>query len=203
MGEISSFRSKDESGEKEVAKFLDEKFYKATDFERIFTKDLQIKGVDTMFSIGSEKIYCDEKVALNYINRYLNTYSFELMFINRAHKEQVGWFNDSSKITTHYLLCYITKCKVDRYPRKEDIEEMEVILISRKALYKYLVDKGLDYNTITSKVENINKGIDIDMGNIKDGYKFSKSPKFVESPVNILIPKDILIDLSTVHRILR
>lgn len=203
MGEISSFRSKDESGEKEVAKFLDEKFYKAPDFERVFNKDLQIKGVDTTFSIGSERIYCDEKVALNYINRYLNTYSFELMFINRAHKEQVGWFNDSSKITTHYLLCYITKCKVDKYPVKEDIEEMEVIFISRMVLYKYLIDKGLDYNSIMYKVENINKGLDTDMGNLKNGYKFSKSPKFAESPVNILIPKEVLIELSTIHRILK
>lgn len=192
----SEFRQSDVSGEKEVGLYLDEKFYKiyTNDFKRITDFESQVNGIDTTFVFNNKKIICDEKVALNYINRPLNTFAMELMFKNRIGECNVGWFIDKDKITTYYLLCYITKCDVDKFPKKCDIKEMEIILVSRNSLLEFLNRSGLGYD------ELLNKALNIYNGNIYlNGYKFSKSEKFVESPVNILISKDILIENSLKH----
>lgn len=202
MLNLSKFRKSDENGEKEVGLYLDEKFYQiyTNDFKRIIDKESQIIGVDTTFVINDKSIVCDEKVALNYINRPLNTFSMELMFTNRAGNRNVGWFIDKDKITTYYLLCYITKCDVDKFPKKCDIKEMEIILVSRNSLLEFLNRSGLGYDELLNKALNIYNGNDSYFGNIYlNGYKFSKSEKFVESPVNILISKDILIENSLKH----
>lgn len=201
----SKLRKGDEDGEKEVGIYLDEKFYQiyVTNFNSIDDIKAQISGVDTTFILDDKSIICDEKVALNYINKPLNSFSLELMFTNRAGKRNIGWFVDKEKVTTHYLLCYITKCDVDRLPKKCDIKEMEIILISKKSLLEFLNRNGYDYDTLTRKALNIYEGKDKYFGNMyEDGYKFSKSDKFVESPVNILVKKDVLIRLSTKHIII-
>lgn len=122
------------------------------------------------------------------------------MFTNRGGKRNVGWFVDKEKATTHYLLCYITKCDVDKFPKKCDINEMEIILVSRCSLLDFLNKNGYCYENLFDKALKIYDGEDSNFGNLyRNGYKFSKSDKFVESPVNILITKNILVKLSLKH----
>lgn len=198
----SEFRQSDVSGEKEVGLYLDEKFYKiyTNDFKRITDFESQVNGIDTTFVFNNKKIICDEKVALNYINRPLNTFAMELMFKNRIGECNVGWFLDKEKLTTHYLLCYITKCNVDKYPKKCDINEMEIILVSKVSLLEFLNRSGFSHSELMDKALKIYEGEDSYFGNMyRNGYKFSKSEKFVESPVNVLIRKEVLIENSIKH----
>lgn len=54
------------------------------------------------------------------------------------------------------------------------------------------------------KALKIYEGEDSYFGNMyRNGYKFSKSEKFVESPVNVLIRKEVLIENSIKHIFIR
>lgn len=71
----SILRDGDERGEKIVSEFLDKHFYiECEDFHRVVDKVQQIKGVDTTFVKNGFQYVCDEKAALKYVNKNLQTF---------------------------------------------------------------------------------------------------------------------------------
>lgn len=197
----SALRKSDENGEKIVANFLDEKFYEkhTTNFERVNRKEEQVKGIDTIFKYNGETFLCDEKAAIQYRNRDLQTFSLELSFLNRRNDINNGWLLDSNKINDSFLFCWLNKTK-EPFNSKEDIEELEIALVSRNRILDYLEELGWTISNLKIKDSKIRNNEKEYLGNIKkDGIKFSKSFQLVEKPINILIPKDILIKISKIH----
>lgn len=197
----SALRKSDENGERIVANFLDEKFYEkhTTNFERVNRKEEQVKGIDTIFKYNGETFLCDEKAAIQYRNKDLQTFSLELSFLNRRNDINNGWLLDSNKINDSFLFCWLNKIK-EPFNSKGDIEELEIVLVSRNQILDYLEELGWTASNLKIKDSKIRNNEKEYLGNIrKDGIKFSKSFQLVEKPINILIPKDILIKISKIH----
>lgn len=164
----------------EVEKFLDANFY-VKPVERVYDKERQIMGIDVVF--GDH--FIDEKCATDYINKPLKTFSFELSSVDRNGNRYTGWLLNDKLKTTHYLLCYINKCKVDKNPKMEDIFEMETIYVAKEVIKQYLEDKGIDLKNLSSVKENSIGGLRI----VRSGHK-------AEKPMNILIPREVLRNLG-------
>ena len=198
-------REKDYKSSKEIEKLLNLFYDKYVKCERVTERNLQISGVDVKISTPrNTEILVDEKCATDYIGKNLQTYSFEL----RASSDRVtgirydGWLIDENNITTHYILCYIEKCKVDEFPLSSDIQEMEVILVSKADILMYLNRHDQTLETMILKCDSIDDG-DLDMGDIKDGFKYSKSRHKIEASINILIPRKALREISAFHTMIQ
>lgn len=126
----SILRDGDERGEKIVSEFLDKHFYiECEDFHRVVDKVQQIKGVDTTFVKNGFQYVCDEKAALKYVNKNLQTFSMELSFFNAADNISIGWLLDSNKINNSFLFCWIDSAINDVLSSSDDIVIMEVALV--------------------------------------------------------------------------
>lgn len=139
----SILRDGDERGEKIVSEFLDKHFYiECEDFHRVVDKVQQIKGVDTTFVKNGFQYVCDEKAALKYVNKNLQTFSMELSFFNAADNISIGWLLDSNKINNSFLFCWIDSAINDVLSSSDDIVMMEVALVRRNKIIDYLSDIG-------------------------------------------------------------
>ena len=135
----SILRDGDERGEKIVSEFLDKHFYiECEDFHRVVDKVQQIKGVDTTFVKNGFQYVCDEKAALKYVNKNLQTFSMELSFFNAADNISIGWLLDSNKINNSFLFCWIDSAINDVLSSSDDIVIMEVALVRRNKIIDYL-----------------------------------------------------------------
>ena len=129
----SLLRKEDEKCSEIVSNFLDKNFYnKCKTFERINDKVNQVKGIDVIFELNDKKYVCDEKAAIRYVNRYLNTFAMELSFINRNNTLNNGWLLDDNKINDSFLLIYIDKAKNDILQNEDDIEEILKMYLNTK-----------------------------------------------------------------------
>lgn len=117
----SILRDGDERGEKIVSEFLDKHFYiECEDFHRVVDKVQQIKGVDTTFVKNGFQYVCDEKAALKYVNKNLQTFSMELSFFNAADNISIGWLLDSNKINNSFLPVYEKAITLMRWIRRSN-----------------------------------------------------------------------------------
>lgn len=158
----SILRDGDERGEKIVSEFLDKHFYiECEDFHRVVDKVQQIKGVDTTFVKNGFQYVCDEKAALKYVNKNLQTFSMELSFFNAADNISIGWLLDSNKI-------------ID-----------------------YLSNIGWTLDKLFLKCKKIRENPYEECGNFyKNEVKFSKSFQLKEKPINLLIKRSKLLEIS-------
>lgn len=187
-------RARDTQTSHEVEKFLDNYYTGKLPFARVTTKSLQYQGVDVIFTSKSgDDMLVDEKCATDYIGKDLQTFSFEL----RASSDRKtgyrydGWLIADKMITTHYLIAYIDKATVEKHPTSDQIQVMEIMLISKDRIIDYLVGHGWSRKSLREKCDSIDKG-DVEFGSIENGFKFSKSRHKIEAPINILIPRSEL-----------
>lgn len=194
----------DLTAEKEVSKFLDRYFYgtkMVKDFHRYTSKDEQLKGKDVKFTFGRFKeIIVDEKSQGHYVNKDLPTFAFELQYIGGGNNQKIGWLIDEEKETQYYLLIWIRANK-NRGFKSEDITYLDCILLEREKIKSHLIDQGVDFSNI-SEICNIirrdgkkGKQTNFDYG---DSY-FYLTKKLVEEPINIVVTKKVLSELSDVH----
>ena len=111
---IMSRREQDTNAEREVSKFLDKYFYNehVDNFIRFDDINHQFRGIDVKFSINELKdTIVDEKAQIDYVNKHLPTFAFEIDFIDAGNNYRKGWFLDDSKQTQFYLLIWITSKK--------------------------------------------------------------------------------------------
>lgn len=205
MREESKFRKSDEKIESINNQYLDSKFYKnEVDANiRITDKKLQVKGVDTIFNLNGKQYICDEKVAAHYINKNLQTFAFELSFINRSNDVQDGWIIDKNKLNNSYLLCWLDKAVSDNPVSVDEIEKSEIVLVTRDSILNYLNNIHWDINKLKLKAHSIRYGKDTKLGNIlENGVKFSFSEKLVEKPINIILSREILRQIADYKAIL-
>lgn len=216
MTKKSNFQA-DIQGEKILAGFMDKFFYNKLDisnFKRFngdsSVEDLNIQrnGIDLNFTFDNKKYIIDEKASLHYPDG-LPTFAFELKFKNSSNLWRDGWFIDNSKLTTHYLISWVKRKSVDlKVLKEDDINTVEVILLEKKKLIDFLKE---NYNLNNEAIKNqvkliINKNEFGQLHSIGD-YKFPRfhytpSCKLQETPINLVIHKKTLIQLSDFHFII-
>lgn len=179
---------------KVVEQFLDRYFYQGKQ-QRITNRKQQLAGIDVIFD--NKKL--DEKAAINYIKNQLETYSFELEFTDKYGVIRDGWLLDSKKENTHYLLIYITgNPKLENI---EDITQINYILIRKDKIRELMnnikLKKKLKYFKHKEKTIGLSQDlIYYTYNNVKYKLKLRRSRQLIEKPLNIIIPKSLLIELS-------
>ena len=215
---INKEREYHESSEKILGKFVVKYFYSTINnatIERVNDKVRQVQGADVILTIGDREYIIDEKCAIMWRN--LDTFSLELTTYNKKHTELItGWFLNDVLLTTHYLCIWINKTDVDerddsvKYKTQNkirdisSIKEVDVALVSKDKIKKYLESLGWDAYKLSKKAYNIRYCNDKNFGDIKsNGCRFSYSigkKNMTEEPINILLPKGKYIELADVYR---
>ena len=102
-----------------------------------------------------------------------------------------GWFVNDKCENDSYLFIWIDD--------HGDGEKVEAALVRKKSLMNYIESIGWTKEKMKEKSQQIREqdGIGINFGNLKkNGCKFSFSKKLVEKPINILLPRETLINLA-------
>lgn len=201
----SKLRAEDERCADIISSFLDKNFYSTIEyssFERIYDKTRQVEGFDVIIKDLNENIYgIDEKAAIRYVNKNLQTFSMELSFINRGGKINDGWLFDENKKNNYFLFVWIDKADNDIIVSETDIKEIEVALVSKNKIIEYLESIGWNKINLYKKAEKIRLSDNEYKGNLnRDGCKFVCSRHLVEQPVNILISRKKLLTLSEITK---
>ena len=207
-------RAADESNTLIVNHFLDKYFYTEengfSDVKRIDERELQVKGVDVEFSFKDKHYFADEKAATSYINKGLRTFSLELAFVNARNEIMDGWFLNEGLMTDSYVFVWIDEGDVVPFLEGSEIDVLcgingikvaDVALIEKSKILDYLSSLGWSKDNLRTKCDNIlTEPEKENMGNLyKNGCKFSYSSHLVEEPVNVIIPREKIIELSTFH----
>lgn len=198
----SKLRKDDEKCANIVAQFLKEQFYDkyTTNYRYVNEKDLQVQGIDTIFTLNDHEYHCDEKAAIRYCNRPLKTFSLELSFINRKGDIQDGWLLEEKKTNDSFLFVWLDKGKKDMIDSIDDIQELEYALVKKEKILEHLKTLGWTKERLVEKQERIRYNSDESLGNLyKHGCKFSTSPHLVEQPINILLPRQAYLDIADKH----
>lgn len=175
-------------------------------FERITETRLQKKGVDLIHMEGSEKRRVDEKYAINYYNKDLQTFSFELYSRNNA--DSMGWLLSDNMITDDYAVLW--------FRANDDFSEItkyDMCIIPKSAIMKLMCDAGyydgmvddfLRYWDYIYKLRPDSFYYEKGEGkshrryyDMRRGLKLCQSVGYSEQPINILIPKSELVKLAT------
>jgi len=201
----SELRKEDVRRSNVISDFLDKHFYAVhtTQFERVNDTERQVQGIDTIFTFQGHEYTCDEKASVRYINKNLRTFSFELSFLRKSGETTDGWLLSEKDINNSFLLCWIDRAKSDTPQDESDILEMEIALVRREAILAYLQHFGWDKRKLLRKARRIREQYHENLGSIEtNGCKFVFSDKLVEKPVNVLISRDTLLEISDFHKIL-
>lgn len=179
---------------KVVEQFLDKYLYPGNQ-KRITDKKQQLAGIDVIYD--GKKI--DEKAAINYMENQLETYSFELEFTDRYGNIRDGWFLDSTKVNDYYLLIYLEGNP--RLTNIYDITKIEYILVRkdkiRELLNKIKIKKKIkSFKYKESKFGLYQYLLYCEYDNTRYKLKLKRSNKLIEEPLNIIIPKSLLIELA-------
>lgn len=203
----SKLRKNDEKGSRIVSDFLDIYFFKDKDkFERIYNKKEQVEGIDVKFEMDNFYYLCDEKAAVQYINREypLTTFSMELSFIDRGDNLHDGWLIDKNKTNNSFLFIWIDKAKNTHLKSVDDIQEMEISLVKKDKIIEYLDKIGWNCDKLIKKSIKMRDNPNEYKGKVeKDGCKFVYTDFLVEKPVNVLISRKKLMELSDLNIIFK
>lgn len=185
--------------------WLDTHFYATgaishiTKIQRINDAEYQKKGVDVVLQTNNSKLIIDEKATLHYVNKNIPTFAFELL--NRTSGAQ-GWLFNHSYFTTHYLLAWPNAVNPNSIMNAEDFTYADIMLIERAALISLLAEKGLTEETLVEKVSFYLPRV------TRESFKFELVPGInlfftewlSEKPVNIVVKKNLLDTIATIHR---
>lgn len=194
MGEYTTTRSKDILIEKAAASFLDEYFYSkaalasGVEFRRTSDKDEQLRGVDVVYG----KFRLDEKVKIKgYINRILEYPSFELSFVNRSGRVQVGWVADKNRETDYYVFIAVFADIEDEYQlTKDNIKKLNLLFVKKEDLFMHIANSE---SKVWEDSLRLRKSSFIDRIDYPhDEFYLKMSRKFSESPINIVYRRYVL-----------
>lgn len=195
-------RKYDEHCEKIISSILDEYFYTEpgiTLFERVTNKQLQINGVDTLFSLNGKNYMVDEKAAIRWIG--LKTFSLELSFLGKDDQIRTGWLLDENKINDYFLFVWINELNNETIQDISSIKNIDAALVSKEKILNHLSSIGWTSDRLIGKDYQIRNEENPYMGNIKkNGCKFSFSKHLKEQPINILLPKETYIELAEIYK---
>jgi len=171
-------------------------------------KAKHVKGVDlTIHNWWNRKStrVC-EKTSSHYINSELSNFAFEI-----GTGRNLGWFIREENETDVYSIIWVRADRA-RYPmtryannyfisfQEMDIEYMLACLIRKEALFSYLASAGLARQDLLDKANEMaaKKQERDNSYRGKYGFWFVYSKDLYESPVNLIIGKDVLSKLSVI-----
>lgn len=194
----SSFDS-DLSKEALLGKYLDDIYpdkFKGFNIQRVSDSEHQHKGVDLVISKGNMEFYIDEKAQLDYIEKDLPTFAFEITYIKDNNQKQ-GWLFDKHKVTDRYFTITAITCN-EYYKPESGFKSCKITSVDRVKLIQLLESRGLTYERIVEINQEIRKGtaegkIPVNELNHSEG-NFHYSTQKVERPINIVLKLQFLID---------
>ena len=197
---VNSLRKSDSAAEIEIGKFLDCEFYPKHVTNMIRYNDLenQMLGIDVKFDYQNlESMLVDEKVAAHYVNKDIPTFAFEVNFLLQSGILVNGWLFDENKKTGYYLLGWIWAIKDNCFLANE-ITKIDIVIVNRNDVIRLLSDSGL------TKESAFNISKEIRAGNVSGvhfktqdkPYYFYYSTLLAEKPINIIIKKSALVNIS-------
>ena len=176
------------------------------DFKRTNEKNIQIQGSDLKFRYKGKEYFADEKSATRYFLKDLRTFSFELNFINKRKEITDGWFVFDKSITDVYIINYI-RAPYNNNNFKDKLHSIETLFIGKEKINNYI--KSLGFNSAKDLISIFDKAHKEGKTKIHDGIEsyfdlpgkihLSKTIKYEERPLNVIISKDILTKLAC-HR---
>lgn len=215
MAELKSTREKDSVLEKVMQKHYN-LVYRINGFgyTRCDEKELQLKGQDLILADKNGKRIVDEKCATNYWRKPLNTFAWEMSFDmcdrqsgESTHRRCDGWFINPSSISEMYSLGYI-RANSEEDVAKGNLTSFECILIDKKKINDYLCGvfnvKDI-YDAEEMFLDMIDNGTasQNDRGGyywkVNDDIKMVRSDNLAERPLNIVVSKSVLSELSELH----
>ena len=216
---IESFRNQDMNAEHMLAAFMDEYFYsrlvsqdgKPLTFKRMDDKESQLRGIDVCIETGGRKIFIDEKASLYYSNAMIPTFAFELDSIQKGHDHPIeGWFINDDLETEYYMLIWPNvRCTQERGQwvrkeirdiRREDFTIVESMMIKKSDIRDRLCKQGYDRLHLIEYAKRYRELCEKKTGrqeeDILDGIKIMFSGQLAERPINLVIRKELLIEMA-------
>lgn len=200
---MSHFK-RDLNKEQKLAIYLDT-VYKKLDLKvtRITNSNQQHRGIDLLYLKNTTEIYIDEKGQLDYVNKELPTFTFELSYLkNNTIKK--GWLFDTNKHTHFYFL--ITSIKAEN-PKLHDYYDCKITSVNRLKLIRFLERINLNEQVLDNYQEAIRTGqhkknkIEIKELDIKKEGCLFFSPQLSERSINLQLRLQFLIDVGIAKRI--
>lgn len=173
--------------------------------QRITDNALQHQGVDLIISKEGRDFYIDEKAQLDYLDKNLPTFAFEISYLKNG-KEHLGWLFDESKLSQRYFL--VTGIFLNNPQNfNEGFKSCAILSVDRVKLLKLLNSMGLNAQTVVEINSNIRsstleKAIPIKELNAytQGRFYYSKSNKS-EQPINLVLYLDFLIQSKVAKKI--
>lgn len=188
-------RTKDERDEKIVAKYLDTYFYPTFTVAttRNTDKATQIAGLDVTVTDSEGYNYTiDEKAATHWVGRNLQTFAHEVSSVNVSGETYDGWLLDFKSASDYLVEVWVDDAKDTTLTDYTDITDITIALIKKQDLWSYLKRKNISsiqLKELGEKLRNFNMSYEY-----YNGFKVTQQMNYQEHAVNILIPRDTLIN---------
>lgn len=188
-------RTKDERDEKIVAKYLDTYFYPTftVTTTRNTDKATQIAGLDVTVTDSEGYNYTiDEKAATHWVGRNLQTFAHEVSSVNVSGITYDGWLLDFQSASDYLVEVWVDDAKDTILTDYTDITDITIALIKKQDLWNYLKHKNISsikLKELGEKLRNFNMSYEY-----YNGFKVTQQMNYQEHAVNILIPRDTLIN---------
>ena len=188
-------RTKDERDEKIVAKYLDTYFYPTftVTTTRNTDKATQISGLDVTVTDSEGYNYTiDEKAATHWVGRNLQTFAHEVSSVNVSGRTYDGWLLDFHSTSDYLVEVWVDDAKDTTLTDYTDITDITIALIKKQDLWDYLKHKNISsikLKELGEKLRNFNMPYEY-----YNGFKVTQQMNYQEHAVNILIPRDTLIN---------
>lgn len=205
MNGLKSNWINDKRAEEELGKFMDAYLYSKVcgvgnirGFNRIDSRELQKLGIDVTIHTSTKDFQFDEKATLQYINKNIPTFAFELCYSGN-----IGWFLKDDLLTDIYCLIWPNAGTTDLHKITfSDFNKCQVMLISKKRLKEYVNKFISDIDLFNAAFAAADDNLDWSRDD-KGRWHVPKNRRLyitathhlAEKPVNLVINKDILSDI--------
>jgi hypothetical protein len=197
--------------------------------ERVYDVNRQTRGADVIFKNGDEVMVLDEKVSTSkplYVPNGIDpqelakasrdSYGMELSSLDRKDERKPGWFHPAERdkaLNTGYIIVWGNADKEMMEGPDEGklrkVSQLEICVVPYDKLLA-VVDKALAGQTVDEKVAEIcarveragaqdEKRIFSDCPLASKGVRFSYSGQLKGKPINCMIPKDMLREMSFIN----
>lgn len=160
-------------------------------------RQLQLAGIDLIARgwTGKGAMLVDEKAAIGFCRKPLDTFAFELIAQNNI--SRCGWLYNPKAFTTHYMLVW----PKGKSAAPEDITGLEIMCVPKSAVVDYLNDIWKQEPDVMGMMDR--QGIKNDWSvacRVNEDLKLVQSLKIQpEKPLNALLSKRLLKKMSVRH----
>ena len=195
-------RKQDELQEKVIGNFLDKYYYSTftTSITRNTDKETQIHGLDLTVTSTNNKTYTiDEKAAVKWANKTLNTFAFEVNSLDKNGDIYDGWFmtKSSEALNDYWLLVWVDSATTTDFKSMDDVQQVTVTLLNKQDVYDWMHKNHINGKELKETAKNLRQNFNLDnyYTNTKiHGLKVTIQPKVSEHAINILLPKQALVN---------